>query len=54
MNLRVVVADDERPARQRIRTLLRSEPDIEVVAECEDGASTVAAVAEHRQMLSRV
>lgn len=48
MPWRVIIADDERPARQRVRTLLEAESDVEIVAECEDGASTVAAVAEHR------
>lgn len=48
MKLRVILADDERPARQRVRTLLESETDMEIVAECEDGAATVSAVVEHR------
>lgn len=42
--LRVIVADDELLARQRIRRLLRREPDVKIVAECADGAATVAAV----------
>ena len=42
--LRVVVADDELLARQRIRRLLRRESDVRIVAECPDGAATVAAV----------
>ena len=48
MPLRIVIADDEPLARQRIRTLLASETDVEIVAECPDGAETVAAIAEHR------
>ena len=51
MNLRVLIADDERPARQRIRTLLGAETDVEILAECENGAEAVAAVAEHRPNL---
>ncbi len=42
--IRVVIADDERLARQKIRTLLESEPDISVVAECQDGRQTVSAI----------
>ena len=42
--LRIVVADDEPLARQRIRRLLRREPDIRIAAECADGRETVSAV----------
>ena len=42
--LRVVVADDEPLARQRIRRLLRREPEVRIVAECPDGPATLAAV----------
>jgi two-component system LytT family response regulator len=42
--IRAVVADDEPLARERLGTLLRGEPDVEVVAECADGARTVAAI----------
>ncbi len=42
--LRIVVADDEPLARQRIRRLLRREPGVRIAAECGDGAETVAAV----------
>lgn len=42
--LRVVVADDERLARQKMRTLLESEPNITLVAECQDGRQTVSAI----------
>lgn len=48
MTLRAIIADDEAPARQRIRTLLASESDIEIVAECEDGQQAVEAVTEHQ------
>ena len=46
MNLRAVIADDEPPARERLRHLLRDEPDIEIVAECADGPAAVDAVTE--------
>jgi two-component system LytT family response regulator len=42
--IRAVIADDERLARQKLRLLLARELDIEVAAECSDGAQTVAAV----------
>ncbi len=42
--IRTVLADDEPLARERLGTLLRSEPDVEVVAECADGARTIAAI----------
>ena len=48
VNLRAIIADDEPLARERVRHLLRSHPDIEVVAECEDGPAAVTAVGEHR------
>ena len=35
--IRALIVDDEPLARERIRTLLASEPDVEVVAECADG-----------------
>ena len=44
MTLRVLIADDEPVARRGIFRLLRQEPDIEVVGECEDGASAIAAI----------
>ncbi|AKQ64504.1 two-component system response regulator protein [Myxococcus hansupus] len=45
--LKVLVADDEPLARQRLRTLLAAEPNVELVAEAENGADTV------RQVLAR-
>jgi two-component system, LytTR family, response regulator len=44
--LRVVVADDEPLARQRLRTLLGAERDVVVVAECADG-DALAQTLEH-------
>jgi two-component system LytT family response regulator len=43
-SLRVVLADDELLARQRLRRLLRREQDVRIVAECADGPATVTAV----------
>jgi two-component system LytT family response regulator len=42
MKLRVVIADDEPLARSRLARWLQAEGDLEIVAECEDGPSTVA------------
>jgi two-component system LytT family response regulator len=44
MNIRALIVDDEPPARALIATLLRQEPDVEVVGECENGRSAVAAI----------
>lgn len=41
--LRVLMVDDERAARVRLRRLLEAEPDLSIVSECADGASAVAA-----------
>src|SRR5262245_33183410 len=41
MNLRAIIADDEPLARERVRSLLAEEPDVEVVAECANGSQTV-------------
>ena len=36
-----IIVDDEPLARERIRSLLKDEPDMEVVAECADGAQAL-------------
>jgi len=46
--LRVLIVDDERIARQRLRWLLEKEQNVEVAGECRDGGSVVSAVKEHR------
>ncbi|MBJ6985004.1 LytTR family DNA-binding domain-containing protein [Luteimonas sp. MC1750] len=45
--MRVVIADDEPLARERLRSLLGVHPDIEVVAEAGDGRAALQACAEH-------
>ncbi|GAA1309105.1 MAG: response regulator [Brachybacterium tyrofermentans] len=45
--IRLVVADDQSILRSGLVALLRLESDLEVVGEAADGASTLAAVAEH-------
>jgi two-component system, LytTR family, response regulator len=46
--VRTVVADDERLARQKLLILLKSEPRVKVVAECQDGKQAVAAIRNFR------
>ena len=45
--LRVLVADDERPARQRLEDLLSDETDVELVATCATGREAVQAIRTH-------
>jgi two-component system LytT family response regulator len=44
MTLRVLIADDEPLARERLRQLLLAEPGIEIVGECATGTETVEAI----------
>jgi two-component system LytT family response regulator len=46
MKIRALIVDDEPLARRRLRTLLRSEPDIDVAGECGDGRRALAAILE--------
>ena len=45
--MKVIIADDEPLARERLRALLAGEPGVEVVAEACDGAEALHACAEH-------
>ena len=49
--LRVLVVDDEEPARAVLREYLAARPDVEVVGECRNGFEAVKAVAELRPEL---
>ncbi len=50
--LRTIIADDEQLARAKLRILLESEPCVDVIAECHDGAHTLAAIrANHPDLL---
>lgn len=42
--LRALVVDDEPLGRERLRTLLADDPEVEIVGECADGRSAVEAV----------
>jgi two-component system LytT family response regulator len=44
MKVRTLIVDDELLARERLRQLLESEPEIELVGECADGNEAVAAI----------
>jgi two-component system LytT family response regulator len=48
MTIRTLIVDDEPLGRERIRTLLSQDPDIEVVGECGDGRHAIAAIEELR------
>lgn len=42
--LRVLIVDDEAPARSRLRRMLAAESDVEVLAECASGQQAVTAI----------
>lgn len=46
MSIRILLADDHKITREGLRSLLEKEPDMEVVAEAEDGRTTVSLVRE--------
>ncbi len=48
MKLTALIVDDEPLARERVRTLLGTEPDIEILGECSNGREAVAAVKRQR------
>jgi DNA-binding NarL/FixJ family response regulator len=48
MTITVVLADDQALVRRGFRLILETEPDIEVVAEAEDGQQAIDAVRRHR------
>jgi two-component system LytT family response regulator len=47
-SLRVLVVDDEAPARRKILRLLRDESSVEIVAEAGNAESAIAAIEQHR------
>lgn len=46
MGIRIIIADDHQIVRQGLRTLLEREPDMNVVAEAEDGRKALTLVRE--------
>lgn len=46
--MKILVVDDERLARQRLRRLLRDIPDAEIVGEATDGIEALRAIQKHR------
>lgn len=46
--IRVIVVDDEPLARQKIRRVVETDPQLEVVADCRTGAEAISAIATHR------
>jgi len=48
MKLRVLIVDDEPLARDRLRHLLKSEADVEILGECGDGPAAIEGVHEHK------
>jgi len=44
VKIRALIVEDERPARELISTLLRKEPDVEIVGECRNGSEAVEAI----------
>jgi two-component system LytT family response regulator len=45
--IRVVIADDEPLARERLRSLLAAHTGVDLVAECSDGLQAILAIEEH-------
>ena len=48
MSIRVIIVDDEPLARERVRSLLVEEPDVELVTECANGQEAVQAIREEQ------
>ena len=48
MSIRVAIADDQGMVRAGLRSLLESEPDLDVVAEAADGRAAVAVTHRHK------
>lgn len=51
MPIQTVIVDDEPPARMRLRSMLEDDPDIQIVAECGDGAAAIAAIQQFKPAL---
>ena len=47
-SLRVLVVDDERPARKRLAQMLANDPDVSEIREAPNGVDAVASIEKHR------
>jgi two-component system LytT family response regulator len=47
-SIRALIVDDEPLARRKLRTLLKAEPEVEIVGECSDGRAALAAVRDQK------
>ncbi len=48
MPIRVLLSDDESLARERLRSLLKDEPDLEIMAECGDGNTAISLIKKEK------
>ncbi len=48
MTIRVLIADDKLPAREKIRRMLRQETDVEIIGECADGLEIIAFIEKQK------
>ena len=46
--VRILIADDEEPARERLRQMLAAHPGVEIVAEAASGTEAMALAAQHQ------
>jgi len=46
--IKIVIIEDEAPARDLLRAYLNDEPDIEIIEECENGFEGIKAIAGHK------
>jgi two-component system LytT family response regulator len=44
-HIRTIIVDDEPPARKKIRELLKTDPDVEIIDECSNGREAVQTIA---------
>jgi len=45
--IRTLIVDDEPLARERLASLISTEPDLELVGQCRDGEEAVTAIVDH-------
>lgn len=47
-NCKILIADDEKLAREAVKLQLQKKEDVSIVAECSDGKETLKAIKEHK------